>query len=229
MTGTPTRCAAGHSEICAVLFDMDGTIIGNAYPFAQAKSEILLLLSRSGVRVPDNLYGSIANLLVELGKLGERGERLREEILEILSRYDEESTKNVRLRRGVVKLLRWLRLHGYGIGLVSNSNIRVVSRILKQKRIRGLFDVVITREYVEKMKPYPDMVILACRKLRVEPSRTLVVGDSWVDVEAGLRAGAKTVYLNFRRLEKELEPTYLADSLEGVIEILRLDGKGGPL
>lgn len=212
-------------RIRAVLFDMDGTIIQNNYPFTKVKSEILEALSKRGVSVPEDLYGSIASLLLELKKLGVVGEELRGEILEILARHDEECTRGVRLRRGVAKLLRWLKSEGYRVGLISNSNLDVVLRVLKAKRIRGLFDVVVTREFVDRMKPYPDMVVLACRRLGVEPSATLVVGDSWVDLEAGLKAGAKTVYLNVRGVKPAVRPNYEAGSIKALLEIL--GGFGG--
>lgn len=208
-------------DACAVLFDMDGTLIENAYPFVQAKSEILELLRGRGISVPEDLYGSIASLLVELGKLGPAGDALKSEVFRILAKYDEESTRDVKPRRGVVSLLRRLKREGYKVGLISNSNAEVVWRVLKKTGLQGFFDVVVTRECVERMKPYPDMVVFACRKLGVKPSRAIVVGDSWVDVEAGLRAGAKTIYLNVRGTPIGLKPTYVADSLSKVFEVIR--------
>ncbi|MEM0321487.1 MAG: HAD family phosphatase [Thermoprotei archaeon] len=193
----------------AILFDMDGTIINNIYPFAQAKAEILATLRAHGLDVPDNIYGSIANLLEWL-KHTQMGNhtRIRGEVLSILLKYDLESAGGAKLRRGVLSLLKWLKIEEYRVGLVSNSSISVVTTVLKSKRVNRFFDVVITREAVDRMKPYPDMVLLACEKLGVQPSNALVVGDSWVDVEAALAAGASTVYFNPRNTKIHLHPTY---------------------
>jgi len=211
--------------IKAILFDMDGTIIENSYAFVQAKSEILETLSRRGLTVPEDLYGSIASLLVELGRVGDQAAlSAREEIFKILAKYDEQCTESVKIRRGVTKLLRWLKSHSYKVGLVSNSNASVVERIIKEKRLYLLFDAVATREDVERMKPYPDMVFWVCAKLGVKPSDTLVVGDSWVDVVAGLNAGAKTVYFNARGAKISVKPTYEVSSMDELLELLR---KGG--
>jgi D-glycero-D-manno-heptose 1,7-bisphosphate phosphatase len=45
-------------------------------------------------------------------------------------------------------------------------------------------------------KPKPGMLLQAARELRIDLSRSVMVGDRWRDVEAGRRAGCATVFLD---------------------------------
>jgi len=70
---------------------------------------------------------------------------------------------------------------------------KVVIRQLKNFGLEGYFQIVVTACDKFSPKPSPDALIECSRKLRVKTSQCAVVGDSIVDVEAGKRAGAKTV------------------------------------
>jgi HAD superfamily hydrolase (TIGR01509 family) len=214
------------SELRAVLFDMDGTIIKNSYPFPQAKAEILTTLRSRGLDVPEDIYGSIANLLEKLKEVQYNDHtNIRDVILSILTKYDFECTSGARLHRGALGTLRRLKQDGYRLGLISNSNLLVVRKVLGATRVYSLFDVVVTREGVERMKPYPDMVFAACEKLGIHPSNTLVVGDSWVDIEAGFAAGAKTVYINAKNADIPQHPTYEIRKITELLKILGVNGR----
>jgi HAD superfamily hydrolase (TIGR01549 family) len=197
---------------------MDGTLLDNTYPFDQARREIIDTLRAYGLRVADGGFGSIAQLILELKWRAERDPV--DQVFRILTKYDSLSTRGARLRRGALRVLRWLKCRGYRVGVISNSNATVVRSVLSKKRIRGFFDVVVSREDVDRMKPYPDMVFTACMKLRVDPAHTLVVGDSWVDVEAALKSGAKTAYLNVRGAKTAMKPTYELKSINQLLYIL---------
>lgn len=42
-------------------------------------------------------------------------------------------------------------------------------------------------------KPAPGMIEQACREMRIDPRRSVMVGDRWRDVECGQAAGTRTV------------------------------------
>jgi len=42
-------------------------------------------------------------------------------------------------------------------------------------------------------KPQPGLIEQACRELRLDPSRSVMIGDRWLDVACGRAAGARTV------------------------------------
>lgn len=53
-----------------------------------------------------------------------------------------------------------------------------------------LFDVVIGTDLVERGKPFPDMLLLACERLGIPVQHTVVIGDTDGDMEMARSAGA---------------------------------------
>ena len=70
---------------------------------------------------------------------------------------------------------------------------KVVIEQLKKIGLERYFQAVITACDKFSPKPSPDALIECSRKLGVKTNECAVVGDSIVDIEAGRRAGAKTV------------------------------------
>jgi D-glycero-D-manno-heptose 1,7-bisphosphate phosphatase len=56
-------------------------------------------------------------------------------------------------------------------------------------------------EYCDCRKPEPGMIVAACRDLGIDPTASYMVGDSVSDIDAGRRAGTRTV-----RIAREHDP-----------------------
>jgi beta-phosphoglucomutase len=109
----------------------------------------------------------------------------------------------------------WLeRLHGAGWkqAIASSAprlNVETMLRVLELDR---LFDAVVSAEDVTRGKPEPDVFLAAAAKLAVPPSRCVVVEDAAAGVEAGRRAGMRTIGVNARAsLDADLYVRSLAD------------------
>jgi D-glycero-D-manno-heptose 1,7-bisphosphate phosphatase len=110
----------------------------------------------------------------------------------------------VRAVAGVRDALDALRDAEVRIGVVTNQSGLATGRVREDElaavnreveRQLGRFDVwcVCPHAYDEGCrcrKPAPGLVLDACARLGVAPSRTVVVGDIGADVDAGLAAGA---------------------------------------
>lgn len=57
------------------------------------------------------------------------------------------------------------------------------------------FQAILCRDDGFDPKPSPHGVREAVRQLGADPRETLMVGDHWLDVSAGNRAGVRTAYL----------------------------------
>jgi HAD superfamily hydrolase (TIGR01509 family) len=66
-----------------------------------------------------------------------------------------------------------------------------ISGILAHFGLAHLFRTVVTSRDVERPKPYPDMLQLAARRLRLKEEELLFVGDSELDREAARQAGVR--------------------------------------
>jgi phosphoglycolate phosphatase-like HAD superfamily hydrolase len=69
----------------------------------------------------------------------------------------------------------------------------VAGEILEHLKIGELFSGLVAGDDDMPGKPAPDGVLALCERQGVDPGRTVVVGDSWVDIAAGTAAGARTV------------------------------------
>jgi D-glycero-D-manno-heptose 1,7-bisphosphate phosphatase len=64
-------------------------------------------------------------------------------------------------------------------------------------------------------KPRPGLILEAAKKWDIELQNSFMIGDRWKDVEAGKRAGCKTVWIN--RLYNETSHNTVADNYSNSI------------
>jgi D-glycero-D-manno-heptose 1,7-bisphosphate phosphatase len=57
-----------------------------------------------------------------------------------------------------------------------------------------------------RRKPNPGMVLEAAEQHAIDLARSFLVGDRWSDVEAGRRAGCRTVFLQYGYAERQPDP-----------------------
>ncbi len=92
---------------------------------------------------------------------------------------------------GVDEMVR--RLAGrYRLAIVSTRTAAESERHLAEIGILEHFEAIAGRDTTWRIKPHPQPVQYAARRLGVDPRRCLMVGDTTVDVRAGRRAGAWT-------------------------------------
>lgn len=60
-----------------------------------------------------------------------------------------------------------------------------------------------TADECECRKPRPGMLLACAKDLQIDLARSYMVGDRWRDVEAGRRAGCKTVFIDYGYNEQQ--------------------------
>ncbi|MFN8405229.1 MAG: HAD-IA family hydrolase, partial [Anaerolineales bacterium] len=109
-----------------------------------------------------------------------------------MSRHRHQSSKKFLLVPGVDEMLA--RLKGKcPMSVVSARDEKGTMRFLEQFDLVKYFDAIITGLSAEHTKPYPDPILLAARRMDVNPQACLMIGDTTVDIRAGKSAGAQTV------------------------------------
>ena len=100
--------------------------------------------------------------------------------------------------------LESVREAGFVLGVISNSE-GALDVLFREVGLSGLFDEVVDSHYEGIRKPDPRIFRRACERLRVEPERTVYVGDlPAVDVLGAREAGLGAVLVD----AYDLYPTY---------------------
>lgn len=118
-------------------------------------------------------------------------DRFRKEASRWFHREIEE--KGMPMKPGVKELLRYLREEGWSVGLASSTNRDTVIDQLQRADIRDFFSTVIGGDQILHSKPEPDIYLMACEELRVDPKETYAIEDSYNGIRSAYRAGMRPV------------------------------------
>jgi phosphoglycolate phosphatase len=127
---------------------------------------------------------------------------------------------------GAADCLRLLHDAGLRSAVVTNKQHRFADALLKRLGLSAWVDVVIGGDTCERRKPDPQPLLFACESLRVQPSESLMVGDSVNDVQAARAAGIAVVCVSYGYNEgrdpRTLDCDALLDSLAELPALLRV-------
>jgi HAD superfamily hydrolase (TIGR01509 family) len=148
----------------------------------------------------------------------------------ILERHERAAAENASLAPGVDRCLDRLRQRGLRQAVVTRNSRQSAEMVLS--RLAHRFDPVLSRDD-GPVKPDPWAIRRICEVWGVEPHRVAVIGDFLFDVEAGRRAGARTVLLIGDRDPRQVagaeQADFLLRSFEDVAGLLAwVDGAAGP-
>ncbi|MDX8402885.1 MAG: HAD-IA family hydrolase [Mariprofundaceae bacterium] len=94
---------------------------------------------------------------------------------------------------GVMDTLNGLRGKGIPISCVTAKPAKARVKVLDQLGLTPYLTLALSPEDGFAKKPAPDMLIECCRAMSVDPSETVMVGDTRFDVEAGFNAKCQIV------------------------------------
>lgn len=180
------------SEMPAVLFDLDGTLIDSVYEHVQAWWS---MLSEAGVLVPKWMIHrrvgmSGKSFVTEL--LREFAPKKKVNIDKLEKEHDArivDAISEIQPLRGADDLLKYLHRSKIRIAIATTGNRKQTSLLLKKIKVPN-GTPVLTGDDAEKAKPSPDIFMAAAQSLKVQLSDCIVVGDSVWDLLAAGRKGA---------------------------------------
>lgn len=106
--------------------------------------------------------------------------------------FKQEIAQNgMPVKKGVRELLSFLKSRGVKIGLASSTKYASVEAHLKRADIRDYFNVLVTGDMVLHSKPEPEIYLLACDKMGVDPKNAFAIEDSYNGIRSAYRAGMK--------------------------------------
>jgi phosphoglycolate phosphatase len=193
-------------DVEAVLFDFEGTLVDLQWNLQGAVKETLEMLRTLGFPIQRLQGMKYSILMLEAVKMAWEMEqspyRVREKIGAIYDRFDGDAFTRWTLREGSKDLLSLLKTKGIKIGLVSNVGRKALEKALPKLDLRAFFNVVVSRNDVQDMKPSGEGLRLALGRLQVMREKALYVGDSLDDVQAAKAAGVKVIIITGQESSK---------------------------
>jgi len=194
------------SMIRTILFDLDGTLLDTAPDLAFALNT---LLNEQGM--PSLAFEKIrpvvshgGRALIDLGfgiqPEDERYESLRQRLLEI---YKDNIARDTRLFPGMEAVLEHIESSQMRWGIVTNKPSWLTDPLLIAL---GLFErsvCVVSGDTTQYSKPHPEPMLHACRLSNSSIDECLYVGDAERDIEAGKKAGMRTLAALYGYIQEE--------------------------
>jgi phosphoglycolate phosphatase len=185
-------------SVCALIFDLDGTLIDSKQDLIHSVNAMLRELGRRALP-EETISGYIGHGAPQLVQraLGEEGtEEERQRALQFfLSYYELHKMDSTCAYPEVQETLE--KLPGMPMAVLTNKPVRISVRILDELGLSKYFRAIYGGNSFETKKPDPLGARTILRELSVEPQEALLVGDSEVDVQTARNAGTLAAAVNY--------------------------------
>jgi phosphoglycolate phosphatase len=176
-----------------------------------------------------SFVGRGARLLIERG-VAATGDAIDEASLtyyhaEFLRHYEGHTADRSEIFPGAVALLKRLADSGIKAGVCTNKPEGLSRLLLDTLDLSRFFGAVVGPDTIGIAKPDAAPYLEAVRRLGVEPQRSIMVGDSEVDVLTARAAGVPVIAVTFGYTAKpvaEYGPDYLVSHFDEIWDILNL-------
>jgi HAD superfamily hydrolase (TIGR01509 family) len=183
------------AAIASIILDFDGLIVDTETPIFEAWLAVYRRHGQPlGLDQWQHALGTHGGFdpLAHLDELV-GGALERESVLREVKEATARGCAGQPLLPGVEALLHEAGSLGLGRAVASSSSCAWVDGWLRRHGIRELLDVVVARDDVRKVKPDPELFLLAAARLGSEPRACVVFEDSPNGMRAALAAGMRCV------------------------------------
>jgi beta-phosphoglucomutase len=177
-----------------VIFDMDGVLIDSAEPHFESwrmlvrehgggvtREQFAATFGRQNRDIVPMLFGDMSEARLQL--LSDRKEEI----------YRDLVREKPPIVPGAVELVRGLHDAGAALAVGSSGCRANIDLVLDAMQATGLISVIVSGDDVTRGKPDPQVFSVACERLRLPPSRCVVVEDAPAGVQAAHTAGTSAV------------------------------------
>jgi HAD superfamily hydrolase (TIGR01549 family) len=179
----------------AVLLDVDGTLIesndaharafehafresGHTFPF----EDVRRLIGMGG----DNLLPTLANIPSDSSEGKHISHRKKD--------FFNQEFDSIKPQPGAKALIEMLKRQHFKVAVASSCSSAELDKFLGIIGVdKGILDSYTTSDDIDSSKPDPDVVHESIKRLQVDPSEAIMVGDTPFDVEAAAKAGVASI------------------------------------
>ncbi|NYS31639.1 MULTISPECIES: phosphoglycolate phosphatase [unclassified Pantoea] len=195
---------AHFTDIRALAFDLDGTLVDSAPGLADAIDRTLkdLRLPQAGLERVSTWIGNGADIMMAraltfaLGREPQPEEQRDARVL-FDRHYADTVDAGSALFPKVKQTLDALKASGLPMAIVTNKPTPFVAPLLASLGIADAFSLIIGGDDVPVKKPHPAAIFMVLGTFGVLPNELLFVGDSRNDIQAAQAAGVPNVGMTF--------------------------------
>lgn len=184
------------NEIKAAIFDLDGTLFDSMHLWSDIDRRFF---EKRRLELPTDYMLSIAHLgLYETAVYTRNRFGFSDTPEELIAEWNEMAldfySNEVTLKKGAAEYLRQLKKRGVLLAVATANGRELFEPALRHTGISDLFDAVVSSDEVERKKGFPDIYLLACKKLSgVLPAEAVVFEDILLGIKGAADGGFHTV------------------------------------
>ncbi len=206
-------------SIDLVIFDLDGTLVDSAPDIAIHVNKLLQELKGKTVTLEEVRKGIGEGAKTLLSNFFGHDE-LEQALERFLSYYRAEPVIYTSPYEGIMETLQGLRERRVLLAVATNKPHDITLSVLEKLGMLDFFHEVIGADLLPEKKPSPIPLLEIAKRLKVEPIKALMVGDSTTDIEAGMRAGMRTAYATWGYKLPNITPDYTLTHPYQILELI---------
>ena len=212
----------------AVFFDLDGTLIDSAPDLVVAMQRLRDALGEpaSDLDGVGAVVSKGGRAMLRAGFPGIEEGRVEELLPRFLDLYADAIAVHTRPYPGIEELLRGLEARAIPWGIVTNKPGRLARVVVSELGWEARRSALVSGDCLALRKPDPEPLLHAAALSGVAANRSVYVGDDARDIEAGRRAGMRTIAVGWGYLDGDDPLAWgadhvIAEPLE-LLSVLRL-------
>lgn len=183
-----------NDNIQAAIFDLDGTLVDSMWVWNQIDIDYL---NGKGHEVPHNFKNEISHLsFLQTAEYVKNRFDISDPVEKILDDWHKMAfnfyANKVKVKKGVIQFLDMLKSKNIKIALATSNSTPLLEACLKNNGIYNYFDSITITDEVSRGKNFPDVYLLAAKKLNVLPENCIVFEDI-IPAVKGAKAANMTV------------------------------------
>ncbi|MBI4493176.1 MAG: HAD family hydrolase [Chloroflexi bacterium] len=216
-----------------LIFDLDNTLVHSQIDFQAIRRELIALLHAAGATAePAEALRRLAIpelILLAEGHQGRQagGEQppegnLRARCWQVVLRHEQVGMRAATVEPEVAAALALLGGRGYRLAVLTNNARPATEAVLRRFALLSHFELVVTRDDVAYLKPHPDGIERARAHFGGAVQQVFMIGDSYLDGLAALRAGTEFIAFRADRdglAARGLAPRYTIQRLDELLEL----------